>query len=102
MERPPDRQQQISTMGRRAEDIFTIKELKEILQYFEPEATTPKKLKDKIKVGLLKLPMVVQSLKTNEVASAAAFPEVPWTPVPAGDQPMPPAPAAPLQPPATA
>ena len=102
MERPPDRQQQISTLGRRAEDIFTIKELKEILQNFEPEATTPKKLKDKIKVGLLKLPMVVQSLKTNEVASAAAFPEVPWTPVPAGDQPMPPAPAAPLQPPATA
>ena len=102
MERPPDRQQQISTLGRRAEDIFTIKELKEILQYFEPEATTPKKLKDKIKFGLLKLPMVVQSLKTNEVASAAAFPKVPWTPVPAGDQPMPPAPAAPLQPPATA
>ena len=92
--------QRISTEGRGVVDNFTIKEMKDILQYSEPAAAAPKGLKEELKARLLKLPTVAQALKAHEVASAAAI--VAAATGRTGDPPMPPAPAAPLQPPATA
>ena len=92
--------QRISTEGMRVVDNFTIKEMKDILQYSEPPAVAPKGLKEELKARLLKLPTVAQALKAHEVASAAAI--VAAATGRTGDPPMPPAPAAPLQPPATA
>ena len=64
--------QRISAHGSRVVDNFTIKDIKDILQYSEPEAAAPKGLKEELKARLLKLPTVVQALKAHEVASAAA------------------------------
>ena len=74
---------------RRVVDNFTITEMKDILQYSEPEAAALKGLKEELKARLLKLTAVVQTLKAHEVASAAALAEVASTPAPAEDQPMP-------------
>ena len=50
--------QRISTEGRGVVDNFTIKEMKDILQYSEPAAAAPKGLKEELKARLLKLPTV--------------------------------------------
>ena len=91
--------QRISTHGSRVVDNFTIKDIKDILQYSEPEAAAPKGLKEELKARLLKLPTVVQALKAHEVASAAAASQevAPTRALVTGCPPMPAAP--PPQPP---